>query len=102
VLPISPQGDVVTGAKAVARRFLDDSNAFHPNGTTRFDVLHQGVGADLAFWTGLQIATVQLGQMPKPADMRIRVTEIFRKIDGAWKLVHRHADMGTTLIGTRL
>jgi ketosteroid isomerase-like protein len=92
----SPQGDVVTGAEAVARRFLDDSNGFRPNGTTRFAVLHQAVGADLAFCTGFQIATVQVGEMPKPADMRIRLTEIFRKIDGAWKLVHRHADLGRT------
>jgi hypothetical protein len=61
----SPQGDVVTGAEAVARRFLDDSNGFRPNGTTRFAVLHQAVGADLAFWTGFQIATVQIGEMPQ-------------------------------------
>jgi hypothetical protein len=24
--------------------------------------------------------------------MRLRVTEVFRRIDGAWMLVHRHAD----------
>jgi ketosteroid isomerase-like protein len=92
----SPQRDVATGAVTVARRYLNDAKAFRPNGTTRFDVLHKAVGVDLAFWTGFQIATVQIGEMPKPTQMKIRVTEIFRKIDGAWKLVHRHADMGRT------
>jgi ketosteroid isomerase-like protein len=28
--------------------------------------------------------------------MRIRATEIFRRTDGEWKLVHRHADVGAT------
>jgi ketosteroid isomerase-like protein len=50
----------------------------------------------LAFWTGFQFATVQIGDMPKPTDMKIRVTEIFRKFDEGWKLVHRHADVGGT------
>src|SRR4029450_11302758 len=70
----SPQGDVVTGAEAVACGFFEYSNGCRPNGTTWFAVVHQASGADLAFWTGFQIATVQIGEMPKPADMRIRVT----------------------------
>ena len=27
-----------------------------------------------------------------PGDMTLRVTHIYRRIDGGWKLVHRHAD----------
>jgi ketosteroid isomerase-like protein len=67
-----------------------------PHRTTRFEVLHQAASADLAFWAGFQIATVQIGDAPKPTAMKIRVTEVFRKIDGAWRLVHRHADLGRT------
>ena len=72
----SPLGDVVTGANSVTRRYLHDSEAFHPEGTTRFKVLHKGQSGDLAFCK----------------DMRSRVTEIFRRIGGTWKLVRRHAD----------
>jgi ketosteroid isomerase-like protein len=34
--------------------------------------------------------------MPRVVDMRIRVTELFRRVDGKWRLIHRHADMPST------
>jgi ketosteroid isomerase-like protein len=89
----SPLGDVVQGAGAVAERYLRDSKAFRQNGVTRLEVLHKGVGDGCAYWTGFQLATVQVGDMPQPREIKMRVTEIFRKVDGAWKLVHRHADL---------
>ena len=96
----SPLGDVVTGATDVARRYLHDSRAFHPDGTTTFEVLHKGESGDLAFWTGYQVATVHIGSMPDPKEMRTRVTEIFRRIGGRWKLVHRHADQQEVTVRT--
>ena len=88
----SPVGDTVTGGEAVSKRYLKDAAAFHDNGTSRFEVLQKGDSGDIGFWTGFQIANVQIGDMPKPVEMRIRVTEIFRRIDGDWKMIHRHAD----------
>lgn len=88
----SPTGDTVEGAEAVARRYLDDAAIFGDDGVSRFEIIQKGSSGDIGYWTGFQIATVRIGTMPNAIDMRIRVTEIFRKIDGAWKMVHRHAD----------
>jgi hypothetical protein len=72
----SPVGDSVIGADRVARRYSQDAKAFAPSGTSRFEVIQKVANDDLAFWTGYQIAKAQIGDMPTPQDMRIRVTEI--------------------------
>jgi ketosteroid isomerase-like protein len=87
------QGETVTGAQNVAARYRKGAESFHRNGTSRFEIIHQSHEGNLGFWTGFQIATVQIGDMPRPANMRVRVTEIFRKDGGQWKLIHRHADV---------
>ena len=90
----SPRGDSVTGAEAVAARYRTDASSFAPGGKGQFEVLQKSVSGDLAFWSGFQVATVKLKGRDEPVEMRIRVTEAFRRIDGDWKLIHRHADMG--------
>jgi len=35
---------------------------------------------------------VRLGAQGKPTQRALRVTQVFRKEGGSWKLLHRHAD----------
>jgi ketosteroid isomerase-like protein len=89
----SPQGDTVTGAEDVAKRYLKEAAAFHSSGTTRFEIIQKGHDGAFGFWTGFQLANVQIGGGSQSVNMRIRVTEIFRNIDSKWRLIHRHADL---------
>lgn len=52
-------------------------------------VVHES--GDLAYTVGFERGDVSVdGGEPRP--MTIRVTHIYRRLDGAWRLVHRHAD----------
>jgi len=54
---------------------------------------HDVVGAsdDLAYTVGTEQGTVRIDG-GEPVVMTLRVTHVLRKIDGRWRLVHRHAD----------
>jgi len=90
----SPQGDTYSGADSVPAVFARQASAFSSGGESELVVLQKGASGDLAFWTGFQVATVRQGANAPPREMRIRVTEVFRRIDGSWKLIHRHGDLG--------
>lgn len=89
----SPRGDTVSGAEAVAERYRKDAQSFQAGGKSRLEVLQKRASGDVGFWTGFQVATVESATSPEPVEMRIRVTEVFRRMNGEWKLVHRHADL---------
>ena len=84
---------MVTGAKNVIRTNDRGAKGFVPGGSSKFKVLHLAADGGLAFWTGIQSAKVQLRDKPGKVTMNLRVTEVFRREKGAWKLIHRHADM---------
>lgn len=68
----------------VASRFSDVSD-FH------FDVEVLGVGADMAYTLGFERFNGSIaGRGVEP--VVVRVTHIYRREDGDWKIVHRHAD----------
>jgi SnoaL-like domain len=46
---------------------------------------------DMAYTVGFERMHVSVDGGPR-RDMTLRVTHIYRRIDGDWKLVHRHAD----------
>ena len=56
--------------------------------------LDQGAGApgqDLAYTVGFERGPVSIDGGPA-REMAMRVTQVYRRVDGGWKLVHRHAD----------
>lgn len=89
----SPMGDVTEGGTAVAARYEKDAGAFGTGSTSELDMLHFGSSGDLGYWVGYQVADVRMKGKADPVAMKIRVTEIFRREDGAWTMIHRHADM---------
>jgi ketosteroid isomerase-like protein len=88
-----PRGDTVRGANAVATRYASDAASFAPGGETNLEVLQKEASGNLAFWTGFQYATVHFAGRGRPVQMRIRVTEVFRREKGQWEVIHRHADV---------
>jgi len=86
-----PDGSRTEGAAAVKRAYEGGASQFGPNGKSRLEVLQQSEGGDIAYWSGIQHAEVDMKGVLKP--MSLRITELFRRENGEWKLVHRHADI---------
>jgi ketosteroid isomerase-like protein len=57
--------------------------------TAEYEVVHEG--ADLAYTVGYEIGDVALDGAPVTRQ-RLRVTQIYRREDGQWRLVDRHGD----------
>ncbi|MET3663885.1 DUF4440 domain-containing protein [Caulobacter sp. 1776] len=87
-----PRGGREEGADWVASVYARDAGSFLEGGETTLEILHSDADGDLAYWTGLQHATVRFAGQDEPVEMHLRVTELFRHEDGGWKLIHRHAD----------
>ena len=48
--------------------------------------------ADLAYEVGIERNVVRIGAATDEVRISLRVTTVFRREDGEWKIVHRHAD----------
>lgn len=90
---LGPGGGIVSGAPKVNRTNLAGAKHFAPGGRSRFQIIHAAAADGIGFWTGLQHAQVKIPGKPGKTAMTLRVTEVFRKEQRAWKLIHRHADM---------
>ncbi len=88
-----PSGDRVHGAATVNAANKKGAKAFTTGNKGHFEVMQSGSSGGLGFWTGVQHATLKMKGKAQPVTMLLRTTEVFRVEKGAWKLVHRHADM---------
>jgi NAD(P)H-dependent FMN reductase/ketosteroid isomerase-like protein len=85
-----PRGRIVTGSAAIAKRYHQDAKMFSPGSKNRLEILDARASGEIGFWVGLQhFEGAIAGENTK---MTLRITEVFRRMHGEWKLVHRHAD----------
>jgi ketosteroid isomerase-like protein len=84
-------GPIEKGHKAVVDTWRWVGSRF--NGADAVDIERTVIASsgDLAYTVGFERSHVSVDGAP-PRDFVIRVTHIYRRIDGEWKLVHRHAD----------
>jgi ketosteroid isomerase-like protein len=63
------------------------------------EVVAAGVGGDLGYVAAIERTTASVGGRP-PAPYALRVTTVFRRENGEWLVVHRHADAMSDESGT--
>jgi ketosteroid isomerase-like protein len=61
------------------------------NGHIDFELLAAGVSGDLAYTVGYEHTSASPNGGPD-IQYRLRVTHVYRRENGEWKIVHRHAD----------
>jgi ketosteroid isomerase-like protein len=69
--------------------------------SAEYEVLAAGASGDLAYVVGIEHTTASL-RGAAPTSYSLRVTTIFRREDGEWKVVHRHGDPNDTSTGVVL
>src|SRR5512133_1258074 len=84
--------DSVTGDWEALSQFIRALVSRFSSGTPgNFEVVAAEVCSDLAYIVGFERSTVSVDGGPVESAI-IRVTHIYRREDGDWRLVHRHAD----------
>jgi ketosteroid isomerase-like protein len=81
------------GWHEVGPRYERASSQFKESGATQqIEYLNTGTSGDLAFTVGIERQQARVGGQEDLTPRALRVTQIFRREGGSWKLVHRHAD----------
>ena len=81
------------GWKEVGARYDWASGQFKESGATQtITYLNTSVSGDLAYTVAIERQVAQVAGQASPTPRALRVTQVFRKEAGAWKLLHRHAD----------
>ena len=92
----NPFGPVATGWKQVAETMERAASNYRDAEATSFETVATYVTPDLAYLVEVERFKAKVGGKEEIASGALRVTSIFRREGGAWKIVHRHADPITT------
>ena len=91
--PVTLYGAAMAGKgwEQVGAVFMHIANRFSDCESCDWEVVAAGVSTDLAYIVAIERTTCSVGGSP-PSPYALRSTTVFRREDGDWKVVHRHAD----------
>jgi ketosteroid isomerase-like protein len=88
----NPWGPAVTGWADVRKTLEAAAARFRHGHLTAFDMLTTFVSDDLACYHEIERGEAVLGGRSELESLALRVTSIYRREDGQWRIVLRHAD----------
>ena len=80
---------------AFMERFKKGMDAFlngDPTARAEIEYLSGRISGELAYTVAIERSRVHIVGQKEPAVMQLRVTHVYGKEHGKWKLLHRHAD----------
>ena len=80
-----------TGWSEIAPAFEFLASRFSNGTAFEYEVIAAGASGDLAYIVGYEHTTASVGGA-EPEAYDLRVTTVFRREEGTWRIVHRHAD----------
>jgi ketosteroid isomerase-like protein len=93
--PVTLFGAATGGCKVgwdeLSRIFRWVASTFSDVSDFRFEVEAAGVSGDLAYAVGYERFNGSIDGRPV-APVTVRVTHVYRREDGEWRIVHRHGD----------
>lgn len=84
-------GVAASGWEEVSETFRWVASQFSKGDGFRLEVIAAGVSGDLAYTVGYEHSMVSRDGGPARPN-RLRVTHVYRRENGEWKIVHRHGD----------
>jgi ketosteroid isomerase-like protein len=88
----NPFGPFARGFEQVAETMERAATFYRDGEAVGFDLIAREVTAELAYLVEVERFSAKIGGREDRTPVALRVTSIFRREDGAWRLVHRHAD----------
>ncbi len=88
----NPFGSVAVGWEQVTETMERAARNYRDGGASGCETLTRYVTPDLAYLVEIERFEAKVGGEEKMASGALRVTTVLRPEDGAWKIVHRHAD----------
>ncbi len=85
-------GSYGRGWEQVRRNTLFAASRFRGGSLSSVEAMAEGESGDLAYAVWIERGQVRVEGQDEHGALAVRVTHVFRREEGAWRIIHRHGD----------